>query len=334
MTTTEATLAPPRRKRRWRRRVLYVIAFLFLAVNFVAFMHAWRMTHMVDAGVRTATPAQLSTFGKIKIFFTGVNVPKPVNRRVPDLPFTAHRYQTPDGETLEAWHIPADQAQRRDATIVIFHGYTAAKSAMLMQAKLFHSLGFDVFLVDFRGAGGSTGQVTTVGGKESIDVKASVDFLRASNLITSTLVLYGDSMGAAAITRAVAVDGVQADALILEQPYNSLYTTTKHRFESMGVPSFPLAGLLVFWGGVQNGFWAFDLCPREYASHITCPTLYIRGDHDPWITLDESQQVFDAIQGRKELLTIQTNRHDALWPREKDKWVGAVKDFLDTIPQK
>ena len=44
--------------------------------------------------------------------------------------------------------------------------------------------------------------------------------------------------------------GVRADAVVLECPFDRLLTTVEHRFELMGVPAFPLARLLTFWGGV------------------------------------------------------------------------------------
>ena len=67
------------------------------------------------------------------------------------------------------------------------------------------------------------------------------------------LVLFGKSMGAAAILRAVGVPRVKADRLVLENPFDRLVTTAGHRFGAMGLPAFPAANLLVFWGGVQLG---------------------------------------------------------------------------------
>jgi hypothetical protein len=53
-------------------------------------------------------------------------------------------------------------------------------------------------------------------------------------------------MGAAAVLRAVARCGVQPDAIIVESVFDNMLNTVRHRFEAMGVPSFPGAQLLVF----------------------------------------------------------------------------------------
>ena len=60
-------------------------------------------------------------------------------------------------------------------------------------------------------------------------------------------------MGAVACLRAVHALGVQPDAMILECPFDRLLTTVRHRFDAVRVPSWPLAELLVFWGGQQSG---------------------------------------------------------------------------------
>ena len=66
-----------------------------------------------------------------------------------------------------------------------------------------------------------------------------------------------------------------------------------HRFRLMGVPAFPLSRLLVFWGGVQHGYWAFGHNPAEYAKGVSCPTLMIRAGRDPFIRQNEAESVFN-----------------------------------------
>lgn len=57
---------------------------------------------------------------------------------------------------------------------------------------------------------------------------------------------------------------------MIECPFGSMYKTVCARFKTMNAPTFPMAGLLVFWGGMQNNFWAFEHNPTEYAKNINC----------------------------------------------------------------
>src|SRR5205085_2373851 len=133
-----------------------------------------------------------------------------------------------DGVTLEAWHVPA---RRPRGLVLLFHGYVGCKAALLQEAAAFHDLGYAALLVDFRGSGGSSDSPTTIGALESADVAAALAYARAS-WPGRRLVLFGQSMGAAAILRAVAVGGAEPDAVLLECPFDRLLTTVEHRFEA------------------------------------------------------------------------------------------------------
>ncbi len=146
-------------------------------------------------------------------------------------------------------------------TVVLFHGHAASKDSQLREAKAFHGMAFNALLVDFYGSGGSGGNGTSIGFYEALDVTQAFGCARGLPR-SGPVVLYGTSMGAAAVLKAVADDKLQPAALILECPFDSLIGTVRHRFTSRGVPSFPLADLLVFWGGAQEGFNGFR-CRRS-----------------------------------------------------------------------
>jgi len=80
-----------------------------------------------------------------------------------------------------------------------------------------------------------------------------------------------------------------------------MYKTVCARFRSMNAPTFPMAGLLVFWGGLQNGFWAFGHNPTEYAKKINCPTLLMYGQQDDKVSRAEIDEIFANLAGQKEL---------------------------------
>src|SRR5262249_31845807 len=71
------------------------------------------------------------------------------------------------------------------------------------------------------------------------------------------LILFGKSMGNAAILRAIAVRGVDIEGIIAECPVDRLLSTVENRFSAIGLPALPFPHLLVFCGGVRhhmNGF--------------------------------------------------------------------------------
>jgi uncharacterized protein len=311
---------------RRRRRLALLAVAAFVAINAVAFMHARAFTHYAAIGIRTQPPQALGMWYKVEVLLTGVTLPRPVNSLTPSelgLSFTTHAIME-GAVTLEAWHVPAADAR---ALILLFHGHGGCKCALLREAAAFRRLGFDTLLVDFRGSGGSSESTTTIGVEEADDVAAAVNFAR-DRWPGERIVLFGQSMGAAAILRAAA-HGATADAVVLECPFDRLLTTVTHRFELMGVPSFPFARLLLFWGGVQNGFDAFDHNPVDYAAAVRCPTLLMHGDLDRLVRTAEAKAVFAALPGPKQWELFPDVGHQSYCSSAPNRWSEVVAAFLD-----
>jgi alpha-beta hydrolase superfamily lysophospholipase len=322
-----------RRTLRWirsHRKLTLGLAVLLLAIalNAVAYRHAYTMTHFTAGGARTDKPEALSLWQKMNVLFTGVNIPRPICEETPEkfgLPFTTHRFGGDDGSALEGWHIPHSQAK---GLVIMFHGYAGCKASLLPEARGLHDLGYATFLVDFRGSGGSRGDATTVGVFEAEDVVAACDYARSS-WHGEPVVLYGHSMGSAAILRAIATAELRPTALVLECPFDRLLSTVANRFTAMGLPSFPGAQLLVFWGGVQNGFNGFRHNPVEYAERVHCPVLLLLGEMDVRVTREQGEAIFRSFQGVKQLESFQGTGHDSLLAARPEQWRRAVRSFLE-----
>ncbi|QHJ07194.1 alpha/beta hydrolase [Hymenobacter busanensis] len=297
---------------------------LFLLANVVAFNHAWRFTHFsAEPGYYTPNPEQLSVGEKLYVLATGIKNPKPANRARPAFPYQTVSIQSPNGR-LESWYDTAPQAR---GTVALFHGYTSDKSHLLTEASYFRRLGYNVLLTDFAGNGGSAGFRTTVGYQEADDVAAVFRWLlpRQSN---TPIILYGVSMGAVAILRAESELHVRPTANIIECPYGSMLQTAQNRFRSMHVPPFPMANLLVFWGGVQNNFWAFGLNGKDYARHVSTPTLLLWGTADPRVTRQETDAIFANLRGPKQRQDFPGSGHEPYWKKHPRLWQQTVAGFL------
>jgi dipeptidyl aminopeptidase/acylaminoacyl peptidase len=313
-------------------RIVVVAFALFIALNVVAYRHAWRMTHFVPTGTRTQSPEKLSVFGKLVTLVRGVKVPKPelseVRAEFPQ-PARTVSFVTQDGMKLEAWDIPASDEK---GVAVMFHGYAVSRSALLGEARVLHELGWRTVLVDFRGSGGSDGLVTTLGWREAMDVTAAVDWAR-HEWPEAHVLLYGQSMGAVAVLRAIATEGVKADGIVLACPFDTLVHTVAHRYHAMGLPWFPFTQLLVLWGGVQHGFNGFAHNPAVYARAVRCPALVLDGERDPWVRPDEVQRVAAAIRGPTQCHIFVGGGHEGYWRDVPDEYRKTLGEWLTALPQ-
>jgi hypothetical protein len=123
---------------------------------------------------------------------------------------------------------------------------------------------------------------------------------------------------------------VEPAALVLECPYDRLLTTLGHRFDAMGLPAFPCAHALLFWGGLQRGFDGFSLDPVEYARDVRCPTLLMDGDRDTRVGWAQAQSIAAALGGHGTFKVFAGCGHDFYLRERPDEWRRAVREFLAT----
>ncbi len=248
------------------------------------------------------------------------------NRAAPGdhgLAYEAHAFAGAAGR-LSAWHIPHPH---RRGMVLLFHGYQGCKAHLLAEAKAFHEMGYACFLIDFPGSGGSEGDATTVGRREALDVARTVDYVR-DHWHNETLILFGASMGSAAILRAVDVHRVEPDGVILECPFDRLVNAVAARCRIMGLPAFPAARLLVFWGGLLVGFNGFRHNPVDYARGVRCPVLLLHGTNDVKTPVAQVERIYAKLAGDKTVHYFEGLGHESYVAKRPEEWRRQVRRFL------
>lgn len=309
-------------KTKLKKRLLWFVLIVLVSINAIAFIHAYKFTHFTDRSVvKTKNPEKLNALEKIKTLILGINNPRPENKKKPSQHYETITLQS--NKKIECWEINADSSK---GTVVIFHGFSGNKSSMLDKSDEFLKLGYNTLLVDFMGCGGSEGNQSTIGVHEAKEVKTVFEYLHKKQ--EKNIYLFGTSMGAVAILKAINDYSINPSAIIIECPFSSMYKTTCSRFKNMNAPSFPMAGLLLFWGGIQNGFWAFSHNPTEYAKKVNCPTLLLYGKKDITVSDEEINEIYNNLTGEKTLKKYPLAGHENFLIKYKADWINDVKGFL------
>lgn len=304
--------------------LLRLLLVLFLLLNIITAFHAYKFTHFYDrTEFAIKKPEEKTGWDKTKEILFGINAVKQKNTVSADSSFQTVYLKSSTCPKLEAWYIPADNPK---GTVCMFHGHGGTKSGIFEESIAFRKLGYTTLLVDFRAHGNSEGNTSTIGYDESEDVKLAFDFIK--NKGEKNIVLWGISMGAAAVSKSINDYNLDAKKIILEMPFGSIKEAASGRIKMMGLPGEPLATLITFWGGIEHGFWAYNMKPSQYVKKIQCPVLLQWGKHDPRVTEHETNEIYTNISASKKLVVYENCGHESLCKKENEKWVNEITAFL------
>jgi pimeloyl-ACP methyl ester carboxylesterase len=189
------------------------------------------------------------------------------------------------GATLKVWHI----AHGSDHAILYFGG-NAEDVAWNIEpfAALFPES--DVYLVNYRGYGGSSGSPSEIGLLE--DAEAVYDRIRGSHTAVSVI---GRSLGSGVAVHVASVRDV--DRLVLVTPYDSVMAVAQDLYAL-----FPVALML------EDTFDSYSK-----AGTIKVPTLVLLAEHDRVIPHKHSDRLVTALSpAHIQAQTIQGTDHDSI----------------------
>jgi fermentation-respiration switch protein FrsA (DUF1100 family) len=122
--------------------------------------------------------------------------------------------RTGDGVRLHAWYLARPGARQ---VLLFFHGNAGNISHRRASLEIFHWLGLDVLILDYRGYGRSAGRPTEAG--LYLDAAAAWDYLvKTRGVAPSDIVVFGRSLGGAVAARLAA--DARPGALILESTFS------------------------------------------------------------------------------------------------------------------
>lgn len=310
------------------RLVLWVLIIQFILLNVSAFLHAGKLTRFYDeASVKDqAEPKNILT--KTWRLFNGRRYAKTSDNLKPVYNYQTVVFKTESGLNIEAWYAKSDSLSK--GTVVLFHGLNNNKSKILPEAGEFRYMGYNVMLVDFRGHGNSDGYTTTIGYKEAEEIKLAYDWLKQNG--ETKIILWGTSMGAVAIIKAIADNNLNIAGAILEMPFGSLHQHMKARAGTLGFPKQPFAVLVTFWSGVRRGFNGFRLNTYQNAEKVNCPVLFQWGNNDHLVSKEEAENIYHHIGSKqKKFVVYENGMHSSLLQQHTEKWRIEVEGFLKSF---
>ena len=223
--------------------LLRTVLLLFILLNIITAFHAYKFTHFYDASESPVNKLEMkSGWAVTKDILFGINAYKQKNKVLSDSSFENVYLTTSDNIKLQGWYMKIPGTSK--GTVILFHGHGSKKSSVLEEAASFRTMGYNTLLLDFRAHGNSGGNTSSIGYYESEDVKLAYDYIKEKG--EKNVVLWGISMGAAAVSKAMNDYPLQPSKIILEMPFASILQGAEGRIKMMGLPGQPLATFITF----------------------------------------------------------------------------------------
>jgi len=255
---------------------------------------------------------------------TGKKLPKSLIEYYPVLPYDTVQLTTSKGLKLEAWYMKTDSSI---GTVILFHGLNSNKGNVLNEAYEFHSLGYNTMLVDIRAHGNSEGFANSLGYKESEEVKLAYEHVLKKG--EKNIVLWGMSLGAVIISKAIWQYDLHPKKIILEMPFNRLQDHIRARARIVGFPGEPFGFFVTLWAGLEQGYWGYSHKTIKYVQKINCPVLLQWGNADEYVSKNETEKIFKAIGStNKKLIVYEGAGHEPLLAVNETLWKKTVIEFL------
>jgi len=226
------------------------------------------------------------------------------------LPFEDVAITTQDNVKLHGWLIKAPAAR---STLIFFHGNAGNIGGRLGKIDLFHHMGLNVLIIDYRGYGNSEGHPTEQGIYD--DATATYDYLlQRDDMQGQNVISYGASLGGA-----VAIDlAVQrtVSCVIVDSAFSSAADMAKRIYPF--IPSFLIKTKMDSLSKIKN---------------ISVPVLFIHSIEDRTVPIALGKKLYDAAPGQKEFIEITGSHNDGHFYNEEKirNGIGAFLNKLNLI---
>ena len=213
--------------------------------------------------------------------------------------------KTLDQETIHGWFIPVHNAKQ---TVLFFHGNAGNISHRLETIKIYHRLGVNVFIFDYRGYGISTGKPSEKG--TYLDAKAAWEYLiDQKKLKPENIILAGRSLGGGVASELA--KKVNPAMLILESTFTSMVDVSRIHYPFMPTDLI-----------VKHRYESID-----NLKSITCPVVIIHSKYDEVIPFHHGKKLFEAANEPKNFIELKGG-HGSGFLISKHIYVAALDQAL------
>ena len=224
------------------------------------------------------------------------------------LEYESVRLTTSDGIELEAWYVPAKDAE---VTILFCHGNRGNITHRLDSISIFNEIGLNCLIFDYRGYGNSRGKPTEKG--TYLDAQAAYQWLIDNKKCNpDQIIVMGRSLGGA--VAAYIASKFSVKGLVIESCFTSYIDMGKKYY-----PYLPI-GLFAF----------YKYKTLEYLKQVSVPVMIVHSTEDDIIPFEFGEQLYKSTNKPAKFVRVQGTHNDYVdrsYKIYKQSWV----EWLDEL---
>jgi len=217
-------------------------------------------------------------------------------------------FKSADGLNLNGWYIPVDNPK---FTVLFCHGNGGNIAHRLDSINIFHNLGLNCFIFDYRGYGDNQGKPSEEG--TYLDALAAYNWLIGEKKTPAeNIIIFGRSLGGS--IAAQLAGRVEAQALVVESAFTS--------YVDMGKEYYPY--MPVKW------FARFGYRTIDYIKNVHCPVMLIYSRNDEIVPYKFGLELYEAANEPKEFIEIFGGHNDCflasgeIYTEVWEKWLKLI----------
>jgi fermentation-respiration switch protein FrsA (DUF1100 family) len=216
--------------------------------------------------------------------------------------------KTPDGAQVIAWY---GKAQPGQPTLLYFHGNGGSLSIRAERIRRFMAEGWGVYMMTYRGFGGSTGSPSEIG--NVADARLAYGALVHEGVAPKSIIAYGESLGTNIAVRIAAEREV--GGVILDAPYTSIVDVAAGAY-----PFVPVRFILTD---------RYETA--RYIASVKVPVLILHGERDGVIPVAMGKELYRLANEPKRLELFPQGGHSNLYV-DGDNAIEKVRAWIHALP--
>ena len=215
--------------------------------------------------------------------------------------------KTPDGERIIAWY---GRARPGRPTLLYFHGNGGSLAIRAPRIARFMDQGWGVYMMTYRGYGGSSGSPTEVA--NVADARLAYAALAKEGVPPSSIVVYGESLGSGIAVRIAAEQPVAG--VILDAPYTSIV--------DLAAQAYPFLPVRLFLIDRYE--------TTRHIAGIEAPLLILHGEHDGVVPVAMGRELARLAPEPKRLVIFPNGSHSDLYINGNNA-IDAVRAWIGSL---